>query len=176
MFILSTKFYDRQVVVVAHGLLGKFLCHKLGGRTIKLLITEFEAYDGPHDKASHANKGKTARNEPMFGEAGVWYVYLVYGMHNMLNIVTGPKNYPAAVLIRSVKSLSNQVAKLDGPAKLTKFLKIDRKFNGKKAVPKNNLWIEDRGVKIKKSQIKTSPRIGVDYAGEWKDKNFRFYL
>ena len=94
----------------------------------------------------------------------------------MLNIVTGPKNYPAAVLIRSVKSLSNQVAKLDGPAKLTKFLKIDRKFNGKKAVPKNNLWIEDRGVKIKKSQIKTSPRIGVDYAGEWKDKNFRFYL
>lgn len=153
------------------------------------MITEVEAYDGPHDKASHAHKGKTTRNTPMFGEAGVWYVYFVYGMYNMLNIVTGPQNYPAAVLIRGIRSLGSPTPKLNGPGKLTKFLKIDKKFNNKPATPKMGLWIEDKSVKIyspkfpkgkfwriKKSQIKTSPRIGIHYATEWEDKNYRFYL
>ncbi|HEY4521885.1 MAG TPA: DNA-3-methyladenine glycosylase [Candidatus Paceibacterota bacterium] len=170
MSILGKKFFEQPTLKVAKELLGKFLCTPKE----KFMITEVEAYDGPKDKASHAYKGKTARNTPMFGPAGVWYVYFVYGMHNMLNIVVGSKNYPAAVLLRGL--LSSPRAKLDGPAKLTKFLKIDRKFNGKKAVPKNNLWIEDLGVKIKKSQIKSSPRIGVQYAGEWAKKHYRFYL
>ncbi|MEK7503063.1 MAG: DNA-3-methyladenine glycosylase [Patescibacteria group bacterium] len=176
MSILTKKFFERPTLKVAQELLGKFLFRRIGGKKFFFAITEVEAYDGFLDKASHAHKGKTARNTPMFGEAGIWYVYLVYGMHNMLNIVTGPKNYPAAVLIRVIKPLSNSVAKLNGPAKLTKFLGIDKKFNKKPATRAAGLWIEDKGVKIKKSQIKASPRIGVNYAGEWKDKNYRFYL
>lgn len=133
------------------------------------MITEVEAYDGFLDKASHAHKGKTVRNAPMFGEAGIWYVYLVYGMHFMLNIVTGKKDYPAAVLIRSVEGIS-------GPGKLTKKLNINKKFNCKPTIPKTGLWIEDGGIKIKQSQIKSSPRVGIHYAKEWALKHYRFYL
>jgi DNA-3-methyladenine glycosylase len=133
------------------------------------MITEIEAYDGPNDKASHACRGKTERNKVMFGEAGNWYVYFTYGMHWMLNIVTGPKDYPAAILIRGTKEIS-------GPARITKFLKIDKKFNGKSASKKSNLWIEDRGIKIKSSQITAAKRIGVDYAGNWANKHYRFKI
>lgn len=169
MSTLKKEFFERPTLKVARDLLGKFLCRKLGGRTVRLLITEVEAYDGLDDKASHAHRGKTKRNTQMFGEAGKWYVYFVYGMYFMLNIVTEKEGYPAAVLIRGIEGI-------DGPGKLTKFLKIDKRFNGKLATKKTGLWIEDHGVKIKKSQIKTSPRIGVHYAEEWKDKHYRFYL
>ena len=133
------------------------------------MISEVEAYNGPEDKASHASRGKTERNKMMFGEAGNWYVYFTYGMHWMLNIVTGPKDYPAAVLIRGTDKIS-------GPARITKFLQIGRKFNGKPADKKTGLWIEDRGIKIKKSQITATKRIGVDYAGKWANKPYRFKL
>lgn len=178
MIILKKEFFERSTLKVAQELLGKFLTIKhsvsnSGHRVLRYMITEVEAYDGAHDKASHAYHGRTSRNEPMFGFAGVWYVYFTYGMHWMLNIVTGPKDYPAAVLIRGVEGLN-------GPARLTKFLKIDKKFNKKPAVRATGLWIESaswrKSVKIKKSQIKTSPRIGINYAGEWKDKHYRFYL
>lgn len=187
MSILKKQFFGRSTLKVARELLGKFLVvqhvqHPMSDKKT-YMITEVEAYDGPHDKASHAHRGKTLRNEPMFGPAGVWYVYFVYGMYNMLNIVTGPKDYPAAVLIRGIDAAPSKRGEPRpnlkfgrGPARLTKFLKIDKKFNNKPATKKTGLWIEDRGVKIKKSQIKTSPRIGVDYAGEWKDKHYRFYL
>lgn len=105
----------------------------------------------------------------MFGEAGRWYVYFTYGMHWMLNIVTGPKNYPAAILIRGTD-------KINGPARVTKYLKIDKKFNGKIANKKTGLWMEDGGIKIKKSQIGAHKRIGVDYAGKWADKLYRFKI
>lgn len=150
---------------MAKELLGKYLCVNKGC----FIITETEAYDGFKDKASHAHRGRTARNAPMFGGAGRWYVYFTYGMHWMLNIVTGPKNYPAAVLIRGVQDIP-------GPARITKKLKIDKRFNNKPARRLAGLWIEDRGVKIKKSQIKRSPRIGVGYAEEWAKKNYRFIL
>src|SRR3989344_5331131 len=146
MSILKKEFFERPTLQVAKELLGKFLVRKIGNKKFTFMIIETEAYEGPYDKASHAHKGKTIRNSPMFGKAGVWYVYFVYGMHNMLNIVTGDDGYPAAVLIRGVQPLSNQVAKLtklDGPAKITKFLKIDRKFNNKPATLKTGLWIED---------------------------------
>ena len=183
MPVLTKKFFERSALKVAQELLGKFLVMRnsvsfRGHRVSKFMITEVEAYGGPEDKASHAHRGKTLRNAPMFGPAGVWYVYFVYGMYNMLNIVTGLKGYPAAVLIRGVEGIK-------GPGKLTKTLKIDRKFNNKSATQKSGLWIESasaktggrrRGAKIKKSQIKSSPRIGVPYAGEWKDKHYRFYL
>ncbi len=99
---MKKKFFDRPTLVVAQDLLGKFLVRKRNGKVITAMITEVEAYDGPKDKASHARHGLTARNTPMFGPAGHWYVYFTYGMHWMLNVVTGAKGYPAAVLIRGV--------------------------------------------------------------------------
>ena len=134
------------------------------------MITKVEAYDGYKDKASHASRGKTERNQVMFGPAGYFYIYFTYGMHWMLNIVTGPKNYPAAVLIRGTKEIN-------GPARLTKFLKIDKKFNGKKAELKTGLWFEDRGVKINPKDIMKTARVGVAYAGPvWSKKKYRFLL
>ena len=171
--ILFQKFFNRSTLIVAQELLGKFLVRKYRGKNQPdggaLMITEVEAYDGFDDKASHASRGKTERNKIMFEKGGQWYVYFTYGMHYMLNIVTGPKNYPAAVLIRGTKEIN-------GPARLTKFLKIDKKFNGKPANKKTKLWIEDRGVKISKAQIAKRERVGVDYAGKWANKLYRFMI
>ena len=168
--ILGKKFFEKDTLEVAENLLGKYLVRKIGDKEVSLKINEVEAYDGFDDKASHVHKGKTERNKVMFGEAGNWYVYLVYGMHNMLNVVTGKKNYPAAILIRGAGNIN-------GPGKLTKFLKIDKKFNGKKASLETGLWFEDRGDPSDKTKIKRMPRIGVDYAGPiWAKKDYRFIL
>lgn len=176
--VLSQKFFNRPTLKVARDLLGKFLVRTYRGKELAVIITEVEAYDGPRDKASHAHRGQTPRNKVMFGEAGHWYVYFVYGMHWMLNIVTRPKNYPAAVLIRGGKIFPHDVGEksLNGPGKLTKFLKIGRTVNGSEANKNIGLWIEDRGEKIKKTRIRKSKRIGVDYAGEWAEKPYRFYI
>lgn len=164
--VLKEGFFEQPTLLVAENLLGKCLVRK--GRAF--MITEIEAYDGFDDKASHASRGETPRNKVMFGEAGVWYVYFVYGMHHMLNIVTGAKGYPAAVLIRGVEGIS-------GPARLTKALGVDRQMNEQKAEPEGGLWIEDRGIIIPKNRIKKTPRIGVVYAGEeWALKPWRFVL
>ena len=134
------------------------------------MITEVELYGGFSDKASHASRGKTERNKAMFGKAGNWYVYFTYGIHWMLNVVIGPENYPAAVLIRGTDKIS-------GPARITKYLKIDKKFNDKPTDKKTGLWIEDRGIKIKSSEIKSAKRIGVDFAGRyWSRRKWRFYF
>lgn len=168
--VLNQKFFERDTIVVARELLGKYLVRLVRGKETVLMITEAEAYDGFDDKASHAHREQTARNMPMFGEAGVWYVYLVYGMYEMLNVVTGTHGYPAAVLIRGT-------SEVDGPGRLTKALKITRAQNGKRAIKENGLWIEDRGVLVGDDQIKKTPRIGVDYAGEkWAKKKYRFVL
>lgn len=141
------------------------------------MITEVEAYDGPQDKACHAHRGCTPRNAPMFGPAGHWYIYLIYGMYWMLNIVTGEEGYPAAVLIRGTCPESGRRAgDLNGPGKLTKSLGIHQAFNAKVATASTGLWIENRGVKIPSSKIQRTPRIGVDYAGAWAKKPYRFVL
>lgn len=168
--LLNKKFFERDTRAVAQGLLGKFLVRRVGRKEITAMITETEAYDGLHDRASHAHRGRTKRNEPMFGEAGVWYVYLCYGVHEMLNIVTGPKEYPAAVLIRGV-------ARANGPGKVTKTLKIGCTFNNKKAARASGLWIEDRAVVVAPRDIRRTARIGVSYAGPvWSKKRYRFYI
>lgn len=167
--ILPQKFFNRPALKVAENILGKFLARRSRGKEVALMITEVEVYDGFEDKASHAHRGKTERNKIMFESAGKWYIYFTYGMHWMLNIVVGPKDYPAAILIRAVDGIN-------GPAKLTKFLKIGKKFNGLAANKKTGLWFEDRGIKIKKSQIAKKKRIGVDYAGKWADKKYRFLI
>ena len=167
--ILSTEFFNRPTLEIARELLGTFLVCKRGRKTIAAMITEVEAYVGPKDKASHASRGKTLRTEVMFGKPGYWYVYLIYGMYHCLNIVTEKKEYPAAILIRGVEGVS-------GPGRVSKYFGIDRSFNAKSAGRKNGLWIEDRGVKLKPRQIRRGKRIGVEYAGAWKNKLWRFYV
>lgn len=164
---LPPSFFLRPVTKIAKDLLGCYLVRKRNGKTERHIITEVEAYDGEKDLACHASKGKTKRNCVMFEPGGVWYVYLIYGFHDMLNIVTGNKDYPAAVLIRGVEGIL-------GPGRLTRKLGIDRSFNGKKASPTTGLWIEKGNVKGK---ITRTPRIGVDYAGPiWSKKKYRFVL
>jgi DNA-3-methyladenine glycosylase len=172
---LTKKFFDRPTLKVAHDLLGKFLVCKFGKKKITLLITEVEAYDGLKDKASHAHRGLTERNKIMFGHAGIFYVYLTYGMHWMLNIVTGHPGYPAAILIRGGYDLTNK-RHVSGPGRLTKYLKINKGLNGRPASTKSGLWFEDRGYKISSRNIKRTPRIGVDYAGLWAKKPYRFVI
>lgn len=167
--VLGSAFFDRPTLTVAHELLGKVLVRRWRGREIAALITEVEAYDGHRDLASHASKGKTRRNAPMFGPAGHWYVYFIYGMYWMLNVVTGPKNYPAAVLIRGV-------AGIPGPGILTKQLRIAEVLNGGIAGRRSGLWIEDRGIVVQRANVQRLPRIGVAYAGAWAKKPYRFLL
>ena len=188
MKILSQQFFQsKNTIKIAESLLGKFLVRHYHGKTKSYMITEVEAYDGFQDKASHAHRGKTERNKIMFGPAGHWYVYFTYGMHWMLNIVTGPKNYPAAILIRSIKIAHPEPSRsiiINGPARLTKALKIDKKLNGKPATKRSGLWLADqaRGRASPKYwagrfKIKSASRIGVDYAGQiWKKKKMRFYI
>lgn len=167
--ILQANFFKRPTSVVARELLGKFLVRKLGnGGKIELMINELEAYDGFKDKASHAHRGMTARNKVMFGPGGFWYVYFCYGVHWMLNIVTGVESYPAAILIRGAGNVR-------GPGRLTKFLGVEGKLNCTKADLKSGLWVEDRGVEVPENSIKKTPRIGVAYAGPvWAKKAYRF--
>jgi len=168
--VLTKTFFNRKTLTVAQELLGKYLVRKIGKREVALKIIEVEAYDGPGDLASHASHGKTERNKIMFGPASNFYVYFTYGIHWMLNVVTGPKDYPAAILIRGAGDIS-------GPARLTKFLRITGKMNNKPAEPMSGLWFEDRGELINKRNIKRTPRIGVNYAGEvWAKKPYRFVL
>ena len=169
--ILGEKFFNRDTRIVAKELLGKFLVRKIGGKNISVIITQTEAYDGFNDRASHAFRGKTKRTQVMFGKSGIFYVYLCYGMYYMLNIVTREKNYPAAVLIRGAKSDDLNIS-LNGPGKITKFLKIDKKLNGVDVCESNELWVEDS--KERPAKVKKGKRIGVDYAGKWKDKLWRF--
>ncbi|MDO8676075.1 MAG: DNA-3-methyladenine glycosylase [Candidatus Azambacteria bacterium] len=180
MRVLTEKFFNRPVLVVARELLGKYLMRRQGKKIEKFMIIEVEAYSGLKDLASHASRGKTNRNAPMFGNAGHWYIYFTYGMHWMLNAVTGPENYPAAVLIRGVKTIS-------GPGRLTNRLNIDKKYNGKDISFKTGLWIsaptESERASLKKAflsgkiKVKRTSRIGVSYAGPiWSKKPWRFLI
>jgi DNA-3-methyladenine glycosylase len=160
----------QNTVALARRLLGKYLVRATRRRPVAAMITEVEAYDGPGDRASHASRGRTPRNGVMFAPGGVWYVYLCYGVHEMLNLVTGPEDYPAAVLIRGVVGA-------DGPGRVTKALGINRRFNGAACARESGLWIEDRGVRLPRSAIKAVARIGVAYAGPvWAKKPWRFIL
>jgi DNA-3-methyladenine glycosylase len=167
--VLRGAFFARTADIVAPELLGKFLVRRRKGKETAFMITEAEAYDGFDDLASHAARGRTARTEIMFGKPGHWYVYLIYGMYEMLNIVCGPEGYPAGVLIRGLENI-------DGPGKLTRELKITRSLNTQQAVKESGLWIEDRGLVILPKRIKKTPRIGVAYAGKWAKKPWRFHI
>ena len=168
---LDRKFFERTTLRVAKELLGKFLVRRIGDTVIAVKITETEAYCGPYDLACHASKGLTARTKVMFGPPGHAYVYLIYGMYHCLNVVTERDGYPAAVLIRAV-----ELDGADGPGKLCRKLSIDKKLNAADLTSSQELWVEDRGNSVRPSDIKKSPRVGVDYAGSWKDKLWRFWV
>ena len=164
-------FQSKSAVAVAPWLLGKVLVRtRDDGKVSRHIITETEAYNGEKDRASHASKGRTARTEVMYGPGGIWYVYLCYGVHEMLNLVVGPEGFPAAVLIRGLHDVS-------GPGRLTKRLGIGRAMNGRPAIERTGLHLEDDGFDVPKKWIQRTPRIGVDYAGPvWSKKLWRFTI
>jgi DNA-3-methyladenine glycosylase len=182
---LSRAFYEQPTVEVARQLLGKYLVRIDAAGIRAGMILESEAYIGPDDKASHASRGRTPRTNVMFGPAGFAYIYLIYGMHHCLNIVTEQRDYPAAVLIRAVEPSEGMalmrkerpVADIrrltNGPGKLCQAFGIDRRLNGLD-ICGEALFIEDRGTSL--VDIVVTTRVGVDYAGAWKDKPWRFYV
>lgn len=165
---LSKDFYIRDVLDVAPEIPGKIMVIKLQDGTLgRFKITEVEAYRGFEDRACHAFKGRTSRTEIMFHEGGRLYIYLIYGMYWMLNIVTGGENIPQAVLIRGVEDYP-------GPGKLTKSLGINKSFYGEDLIHSERIWFEDPRVA---HSVKAGPRIGIDYAGEyWKSRLWRYYI
>lgn len=181
--IIPLDYLNQPAVKAAKNMLGKILVRRLPSRQkTAIIITEVEAYDGPNDKASHASCGKTERNKIMFGPAGIFYIYLTYGMHWMLNIVSGPEDYPAAVLIRGGIIINDErrmitAGLINGPAKLTKFLAVDKKLNSLPADKKTGLWLEDWNIKIKPSQIIAGKRVGIDRVPPyWRDKKYNFRI
>lgn len=168
--ILGPQFYARPVVSVAKELLGKYLVVKVGKKYESYRILDVEAYEGEHDLASHARFGMTTRSSTLFGPPGTWYVYLIYGMYWMLNIVCEEEGTPGAVLLREIEGIS-------GPGKITKTLQIDRRYNDLPANGHTGMWIEDRGEKIPKTKIAALPRVNVGYAGPiWANKRYRFRI
>lgn len=164
---LPHDFYARDALEIAPELLGKNLVRISNGKKNSFMITEVEVYKGTEDLACHASKGKTRRTEVMFEEGGVLYIYLIYGMYWMMNIVTGKKDIPQAILIRGIETVS-------GPGRLTRELQIDKTFNKESLITSSRIWIED--VK-RKFTYHTTPRIGIDYAGEpWISMPWRFII
>jgi len=167
MIKLDSSFFQRDVLEVAPDLIGKTLVRKFADGTIsRYKIIETEAYRGAEDLACHASKGRTPRTEVMYHNGGKIYVYLIYGMYQMLNFVTADENNPQAVLIRGIEGFI-------GPGKLTKHLQIDKSFYGEDLAISERIWVESDGTN---HNYQTGTRIGIDYAGEWKDKPWRFIL
>ncbi len=171
---LPRSFYDRDTIVVAHELLGKHLVHVVAGVERVGRIVEVEAYLGPHDLAAHSARGLTKRTRVMFGPPGHAYVYLIYGMHWCMNMVTQAEGTASAVLLRAVEPVKNIEGRTQGPALLTRAMGIDGRLNGHDLLG-DELFVrnarDDAPIRIVKR-----PRIGVDYAGHWARRLLRFYI
>lgn len=171
---LPREFYDRDTVTVARELLGKLLVHRVGDVDLIGRIVEVEAYVGSHDRASHSSKGLTPRTQTMFGPPGHAYVYLIYGVHHCLNVVTERAGNGAAVLLRAIEPVQNIRDRTSGPGLLTRALQIDKRFNGHDLLSQD-LFIAEVAA-APPIQIVAGPRIGVAYAGDWAKRHLRFYL
>jgi len=186
---LKHNFYKNDAVAAAEKLIGKLIVREMNNKKIIVKIVETEAYAGPDDKASHAyNNRKTNRTEVMFKKGGNVYVFLIYGIHHCFNIVTGKMGVPSAVLIRAVEPVvgidlirenrgikSNRTEDLtNGPGKLAQALKIDLSFNGYNLITGSKLYIIDN--ENDNLNVNSSERINIDYAEEYKNKRWRFYL
>lgn len=160
-------FYLADAVTVARQLPGMELVMASEKKCLRYVISETEAYLGDGDRACHASRGRTRRTEPMYLEGGHLYIYFVYGMHWMLNVVTGPADHPQAVLIRGV-------SQYQGPGRVTKGLGVDGSFNREDLASSGRIWIEDTGFR---PALIAGPRVGIDYAGEpWISKPWRFII
>ncbi|HEY2249989.1 MAG TPA: DNA-3-methyladenine glycosylase, partial [Planctomycetaceae bacterium] len=168
---LRHAFYNHRAIELARDLIGTILVRRFRGREFRARIVETEAYVGAHDLACHASKGRTKRTEVMFGPAGHAYVYLIYGMYDMFNIVAAGVDDPQAVLIRGAVALDGWQADLSGPGKLARALRITRAQNGLDLTGKTLYLTADRTTR---AEIVTTKRIGIDYAGEWKHALLRF--
>jgi DNA-3-methyladenine glycosylase len=186
---LPREFYTRpNVLTVARELLGKVLVVPArDGTRVSGIIVEAEAYRGPRDRAAHSYGGRrTRRTEPMYGIGGTAYVFFVYGMYNQFNVVTNAAEFPHAVLIRAIEPFEGLELMrkrrhgqpdhnlTNGPGKLCIAMGIDRKLDGADLLG-SSVWLEE-GRKIPRSRIGSGPRIGIDYAGEWVDKPWRFWI
>jgi DNA-3-methyladenine glycosylase len=197
--LLPLDFYTRtDVVQIARDLLGKVLVTHFEGQYTSGIITETEAYRAPEDRASHAyGNRRTARTEVMFQEGGRAYVYLCYGIHHLFNVVTATEGVAHAVLIRAIEPLDGQDIMLErrqyvgakngaqrittalttGPGSLSQALGIHTAYSGQSLLAKDSfIWIGDAGIIIKEENISAGKRIGVDYAGEWAEEPWRFWL
>jgi len=168
---LSHRFFRRPAIELAPDLLGKILVRRTDGQQHRVRITEAEAYVGPHDLACHASKGRTRRTEVMFGPGGHAYVYFIYGMYEMFNIVASVEDDAQAVLIRAADPLDGWKADLSGPGKLTRALQITRADNGKDLTGDELFLLRDPDYQ---PHVVTTKRVGIDYAKEWKDEMLRF--
>jgi DNA-3-methyladenine glycosylase len=174
MPILRRAFYDRDTVVVARELLGKLLVHASGGLERIGRIVEVEAYLGPQDLAAHSSKGRTNRTNVMFGPPGHAYVYMIYGMHYCMNVVTEREGHASAVLLRAIEPVKNVEGPTQGPGRLCKAMRIDGSLNARDLTGGDFHIAEARGTAP--PAIVRRPRIGVDYAGRWARRLLRFYI
>lgn len=171
---LSPSFYTRDTLQVARDLLGRTLCRRLAdGRVLRGRLVEVEAYDGPRDRASHAFRGRTPRNAPMFEAGGIAYVYLVYGMHHCLNVVCGARGYPAAILLRGAEAPEGTET-ASGPGRLTRAFQVDRALD-RVSFLGDEMWLEE-GAPVLDAAVRRTARIGVDYAGSWARRRLRFVM
>ena len=170
---LTRAFYDRDTIVVARELLGKFLVHKSNGIERVGKIVETEAYLGPHDLAAHSARGLTPRTKIMFGPPGHAYVYFIYGMYFCMNVVTEREGHASAVLLRAIEPVQNISEKTSGPGLLCRAMKIDKRLNGHDLLS-DDFFIAESGTE--KFSIIKRPRIGVDYAKHWAKRHLRFYI
>ena len=168
---LGPSFYCRPAIDLARDLIGKVLVRQISGRTLRARIVETEAYVGTHDLACHAAKGRTRRTEIMFGPGGHAYVYFIYGMHDMFNVVASTEGDAQAVLLRAAEAMDGWTINLSGPGRLAKGMQITRQLNGID-VTGDDLFVADVGGAV--PRIVTGPRVGVDYAGEWAREALRF--
>lgn len=164
---LDEKFFHRDCLEVAPELVGKILVSRISGEEIRVRISETECYRGEEDTACHASKGRTNRTEVLYAKSGTVYIYLCYGIHLLMNVITGEENQPQGVLFRAG-------CDYNGPAKLTKRLGIIKEQNKTSFVTGNDLWIEDDG---KRFEITTDKRVGINYATEeYINKQWRFIM
>ncbi len=170
---LGRAFYRRGAARLASDLVGTVLVRRFRGRELRARIVETEAYIGPEDLACHTSRGRTERTEVMFGPAGHAYVYLIYGMYDMFNIVAGTTGSGQAVLIRAAEPLDGWSADLSGPGRLTRAFRITRTMNGLDLTGERLYLLQDPF--SSRPRIKRARRVGVEYAGPWKDRLLRFY-
>jgi DNA-3-methyladenine glycosylase len=176
---LTRASFNLPTLRVSRDLLGKFIVRRHRGRQLAAMITEVEAYKGPRDRAAHTFGGRrTARVEPLYAEGGTAYVYLVYGMHWLLNFSTAGAGTPEGVLIRGVLTADGaQPTLISGPGRVTAHLRVDRRLDHVDATQSGIMWLEDRGIRLPARRIMTGPRVGIDYAGAyWSARRWRFWI